>query len=121
LGRGRLRRFAPRDTHIPEQGMLALPAVETSPAAWPSPEPGEPPLRPLHLFDPPQRIEVVAAVPDGPPHRFRWRQDLHEVTRFEGPERIAPEWWRSNGPRALTRDYYRVEDRNGRRFWIFRH
>jgi protein ImuB len=44
---------------------------------------------------------------------------LHEVTRAEGPERIAPEWWRTAGD-TPTRDYYRVEDSHGRRFWLFR-
>ena len=85
------------------------------------PEPGEPPLRPLHLFDPPQRIEVMAEVPDGPPRRFRCRRVLHEVTRYEGPERIAAQWWRRRDGKGLTRDYYRVEDVRGRRFWLFRH
>jgi protein ImuB len=127
LGRGRVQRFVPADTHIPEQMQLALPAVEASAsvAAWPVSAPGEPPLRPLHLFDPPQPIEVIAEVPDGPPHRFRWRRALHEVRRLEGPERIASEWWkRRDGAidqAGLTRDYYRVEDTRGRRFWIFRH
>ncbi len=82
-------------------------------------------MRPLHLFDPPQPIEVIAEVPDGPPHRFRWRRKFHEVMRFEGPERIASEWWkRKDGAvdrAGLTRDYYRVEDARGRRFWVFRH
>jgi len=127
LGRDRVSRLAPRDTHIPEQAQLALPAVETRTpvAAWPVSDAGEPPARPLHLFDPPQPIEVIAEVPDGPPHRFRWRRALHEVRRFEGPERIASEWWkRKDGAvdrAGLTRDYYRVEDARGRRFWIFRH
>jgi protein ImuB len=127
LGRDRIRRLIPVDTHIPEQMQLALPAVEAGvPAAsWPSSESGEPPSRPLHLFDPPQPIDVMAEVPDGPPHRFRWRRVLHEVRRFEGPERIASEWWkRRDGVidrTGLTRDYYRVEDARGRRFWIFRH
>lgn len=122
LGRGRIRRFVPRDTHIPEQQVLALPAIEAAaPAPWPQPVSGEPPLRPLCLFDPPQPIEVMAEVPDGPPHRFRWRRQMHEVRRYEGPERIAAEWWkRTKGP-SLTRDYYRVEDARGRRFWLFRH
>jgi hypothetical protein len=44
---------------------------------------------------------------------------VHEVVRAEGPERIAPEWWRP-GTDGVTRDYYRVEDAQGRRFWIFR-
>lgn len=128
VGRRRIQRLVPRDTHIPEQAQLALPAIECrAPAAWgdAAPPPGDPPMRPLHLFDPPQRIEVVAQVPDGPPHRFRWRRALHEVTRFEGPERIAPEWWKapdgSLDAHDRTRDYYRVEDTRGRRFWIFRH
>jgi protein ImuB len=127
LGRERLRRFIPQDSHIPEQMQLALPAVEagTPAASWPVSAPGDPALRPLHLFDPPQPIEVIAEVPDGPPHRFRWRRAFHEVRRFEGPERIASEWWkRKDGAvdkPGLTRDYYRVEDARGRRFWIFRH
>lgn len=127
LGRNRVRRLVPVDTHVPEQMQLALPAVEAAVPAtpWPCSAPGEPPLRPLHLFDPPQPIEVIAEVPDGPPHRFRWRRAFHEVRRFEGPERIASEWWkRRDGAvdrAGLTRDYYRVEDVRGRRFWIFRH
>jgi protein ImuB len=67
----------------------------------------------------------MSEAPDGPPHRFRWRRKFHEVRRFEGPERIASEWWkRRDGivdKAGLTRDYYRVEDARGRRFWIFRH
>ncbi|MDP9424077.1 MAG: DNA polymerase Y family protein [Pseudomonadota bacterium] len=127
LGRNRVRRLMAQDSHIPEQMQLSLPAVEAGqPAAyWPKAEAGEPPLRPLHLFDPPQPIEVMAEVPDGPPHRFRWRRKFHEVKRFEGPERIASEWWkRKDGAvdkAGLTRDYYRVEDARGRRFWVFRH
>lgn len=127
LGRNRVRRLEAQDTHIPEQMQLALPAVETrQPAAnWPKAAAGEPPQRPLYLFDPPQPIDVVAEVPDGPPHRFRWRRKFHEVKRFEGPERIAAEWWkRKDGAvdkGGLTRDYYRVEDARGRRFWVFRH
>lgn len=143
LGRNRVRRFAPRDTHIPEQAEFSLPALDPPQGAWEPAVLGEPPLRPLHLFDPPQRIEVIGAeVPDGPPARFRWRRAMHDVARYEGPERIAEEWWRRK-PRPYevpegeegeiatryhlgddpnhTRDYYRVEDRRGRRFWIFRH
>ncbi len=125
LGRGSIRRLLPADSHIPEQAQLALPAIHARPPSpWPEPADGEPPLRPLFLFDPPQPVEVIAEVPDGPPHRFRWRRKLHEVRLFEGPERIANEWWRKkNGEQrpGLTRDYYRVEDVRGRRYWIFRH
>ncbi|MEP9404188.1 DNA polymerase Y family protein [Sphingomonas sp. VNH70] len=123
LGRARVCRVCPGDSHIPEQGVLTIVAQDAAPApvAWDAPEPGEPPLRPIHLFDPPQRIEVMAEVPDGPPHRFRWRRTQHDVIRFEGPERIAAQWWRRGQARTRTRDYYRVEDVRGRRYWIFRH
>ena len=122
LGRSRVRRFAAVDTHIPEQAVLEFPAVETrKPCEWPTPEAGDPPLRPIHLFDPPHRIEVIAEVPDGPPRRFKWRRTMHEVARHEGPERIAAEWWMRRDNGGLTRDYYRVEDVRGRRYWLFRH
>jgi protein ImuB len=122
LGRGQVRRFAAIDTHIPEQTALEFPAIETRKAReWHTSEPGEPPLRPLHLFDPPHRIEVIAEVPDGPPRRFKWRRTMHEVARHEGPERIAAEWWMRRDNGGLTRDYYRVEDVRGRRYWLFRH
>jgi len=124
LGRDRVRRFAARDSHIPEQAELMLPAsaAPTPAPAWPASDPGEPPLRPIYLFDPPQPIESIAAdTPDGPPARFRWRRTVHDVARVEGPERIAGEWWRRHDVPAPTRDYFRVEDHRGRRYWIFRH
>ncbi len=98
---------------------MMFPAGEGGQAIWPQPEQGQPPTRPLTLFHPPQPIEALAEVPDGPPLRFRWRRVLHEVARAEGPERIAPEWWREGGS-GPARDYYRVEDRKGRRYWLFR-
>lgn len=128
-GRRRVQRLEPVDTHIPEQAQLALPAVEAkTPLPWPDAPSGEPQLRPLHLFDPPQPIDVMAQAPDGPPSRFRWRRRQHDVRLFEGPERIAPEWWLAadgtiDGETGLlphTRDYYRVEDMRGRRFWLYR-
>ena len=123
LGRDRVRRYAAADSHVPEQAELTLPAAAAPPEGqWPEQQASEPPLRPIHLFDPPQPIDqVFSLAPDGPPRRFRWRRKLHEVARAEGPERIAGEWWRRHDAAIPTRDYYRVEDRWGRRFWIFRH
>ena len=90
-------------------------------SAWGMPENEEvPPVRPLRLFQQPEPVEVLAGVPDGPPLRFRWRRVVHEVLHAEGPERIAPEWWRVEDNGRLTRDYFRVEDRSGRRYWLFR-
>lgn len=76
--------------------------------------------RPLRMLPRPEPVDVmIAEVPEGPPLRFRWRRTLHHVTRAEGPERIAPEWWRGDGD-AATRDYFRIEDDGGRRYWLYR-
>jgi protein ImuB len=69
----------------------------------------------------PEPITVVAALPEGPPELMRWRRTLSRIVRAEGPERIAPEWWREIGAAASrTRDYYVAEDETGARFWLFR-
>jgi protein ImuB len=130
LGAHRVMRFAAHDTHIPEAAARVRPALAGRAAApapdWPQPlPPGLPAARPLTLFAHPEPVEALAEVPDGPPLRFRWRRALHEVARAEGPERIAPEWWQAEGQGGasadlLTRDYFRVEDTGGRRFWLYR-
>jgi len=111
------------DSHIPELAAGAVPALECdtnrnwdafrrfrAAAALPP--------RPLRLLTRPEPIDAVASVPDGPPVRFRWRRVLHEVAAVEGPERIEGAWWSEDaGP---ARDYFRVEDAAGHRFWIFR-
>jgi protein ImuB len=78
------------------------------------------PTRPIRLFARPEPVEAIAEVPDGPPARFRWRRVLHEVAIAEGPERIAMEWWRDETGQALTRDYFRLECRDGLRAWLYR-
>lgn len=77
------------------------------------------PVRPIRLFRYPEPVEAVAEVPDGPPVQFRWRRAVHRVVRAEGPERIAGEWW-IDGEETPTRDYYRIEDEDGRRYWLYR-
>jgi protein ImuB len=124
IGARRVVVHLPQDTHIPERAALAMPAQQhlaaAHAAAWSERAAGEPPLRPLRLFERPEPITVpLATVPDGPPHHFTWRRAVHAVVRVEGPERIAMEWWKQDGKR-LTRDYFRVEDETGLRFWIFR-
>ena len=124
IGGRRVVVHVPQDTHIPERAALAVPAqhhlATAMQADWPARVESEPPLRPLRLFEKPEPIKVpFATVPDGPPHHFTWRRASHAVVRVEGPERIAMEWWKQ-GDAAPTRDYFRVEDAAGLRFWIFR-
>ncbi len=121
FGAHRVLVFQPQATHIPEAEGVAVPAQhapDTALAFEPRLE-GDAPGRPLRLFEKPEPIDVMAQVPDGPPLRFRWRRMLHAVAHAEGPERIAMEWWRNPSPRP-TRDYFRVEDDAGRRFWLYR-
>jgi protein ImuB len=116
FGSHRVLRFQPQDTHIPEAEAVTVPAQQARSHSW---KRGETQRRPLRLFAKPEPIEAMAEVPDGPPLRFRWRRALHSVARAEGPERIAMEWWRHQEAMP-TRDYFRVEDKDGRRFWLYR-
>lgn len=145
FGDARVQRFVAQDTHIPEACGVAVPAQDSDFAQqnWAlKRQTGDPPRRPLRLLERPEEISVPASeYPDGPPRRFRWRSAQFDVTRAEGPERIAMEWWRrSDGepgarggvasdsvatPRDqnnsnLTRDYFRIETKDGQRFWVYR-
>jgi protein ImuB len=141
LGLDALARLESRESHIPERASVAtaiannphppaaaaadsLPRVRGRVGVGASPQ--KPP-RPVRLFAPPEPIEAFWVLPDDPPFRFTWRRRIHRIAQADGPERIAEEWWRPNGqlidgasaPDAI-RDYYRVEDSSGRRFWLFR-
>ena len=122
FGARRLTRLIPCDTHIPEYAVAAIPAqvARGTFAADSVAQESPAPVRPVRLFSRPEAIDAVAEVPDGPPARFRWRHMMHEVTAAEGPERIAMEWWRDVQGHALTRDYFRVECKEGIRAWLYR-
>lgn len=108
-------RIVPQDSHIPERAERLIFAGSNTDAAWPA----HTRLRPLRLLDRPEEAEVLYAVPEGPPAQMIWRRRTHRIVKSEGPERIAPEWWREKSQTRL-RDYYRVEDSEGRRYWIYR-
>jgi protein ImuB len=127
LGLRRVLRFEQQETHIPEFAVAALPAAQTRGRS--GKQSGAEfsfhantnllPTRPLKLLEPPEPIEAIAAVPDSPPAKFRWRRVWHDIAAIEGPERIAAKWWKHEQV-ALTRDYFRAEDSLGQRFWLFR-
>jgi len=117
----RIWRVAPFASHVPERAVQRVPPLADRPS-WTA-DPSVP--RPIRLLPRPESIEATALVPDEPPIQFRWRGALHRVRVATGPERISAEWWRGkredNRPETdLVRDYYRVEDAEGARFWIFR-
>lgn len=105
-------------SHVPERAVAFVPALRKAGAAedWQA----NLPPRPIRLLSPPEPIDAMAPVPDDPPLSFRWRRVLHRVARAEGPERLRPEWWLPADDDAETRDYYRVEIEDGRRFWLYR-
>jgi protein ImuB len=118
LGEGAARRPQGVESHLPERSERWVRAGPQAPAAVAAP--ARP--RPLLMFDPPEPVDAIAELPDSAPSRFTWRRAAHRVTKAQGPERLSPEWWRpasAQGPNR-TRDYYAVEDQDGRRFWLFR-
>jgi protein ImuB len=117
LGRGGVVRFAAVESHLPERAVRAVPALApATQGRWRGLT-----ARPVRLLLPPEPIEAVAPVPDQPPVMFRWHRVAHRLRAAQGPERIAPEWWRAPaGAAARTRDYFRVEDVDGGRFWLYR-
>ncbi len=117
LGTEAVRRPVPHASYLPERAVRWRAPLEPLPVMQHALEFHE---RPLKLLDQAERIAVLYATPDGYPQRFRWRGEVREVVRVAGPERIAPEWWRQKST-ARLRDYYRIEDARGRRYWIYRH
>lgn len=113
LGEGSALRAALIESHIPERSEAW--GAEASASAE-----AQGPARPLFLLDPPEPIEAVAELPDSAPARFTWRRVARKVARAEGPERLSPEWWQAARAGERTRDYYRVEDEDGRRWWLYR-
>ncbi len=127
LGFENVGRFVPNESHVPERSERLVPVTARSPETenWPEflrrLQGGFYLGRPIALLPRPEPIVAVAEVPDGPPIRFEWRRVTHRVIRAEGPERIAPEWW-GKIPKEVepTRDYFRIEDKDGYRFWLYR-
>jgi protein ImuB len=116
VGEDRLYRYAPVASDVPERSMRKIapaspPNGETWPTQWP---------RPTRLLPAPEQIETVALLPDHPPVSFNWRGIRRRIKRADGPERVFGEWWKRDAELATVRDYFRVEDEAGERYWIYR-
>jgi protein ImuB len=116
VGAGAIYRLAPVASDVPERSVTQVPAlaVETG-AGWPGHWP-----RPSRLLPQPELVEAVALLPDHPPAYFTWRGVRRRVKRADGPERVFGEWWKRDAELAAVRDYFRVEDAAGERFWLYR-
>ena len=106
-------RYLPDEHYWPERSLKpASSLIEKLTTEWRKDK-----LRPLQLLAIPERIEVTAPIPDYPPMLFQHKGKLHRIIKADGPERIEQEWWLQQGQH---RDYYRVEDESGNRYWLFR-
>lgn len=117
VGARAIYRFAPVASDVPERSVLRIPALaeETGGAGWPDHWP-----RPSRLLMRPEPIETMALLPDHPPNWISWRGVRRRVRRADGPERVFGEWWKRDAELMAVRDYFRIEDDAGERFWIFR-
>ncbi len=117
FGASRVFRVLPVESDVPERSARRAPPFAAAPGsgAWPPELP-----RPARLLAAPEPVEAVAMLPDHPPAAFTWRRARHRVRRADGPERVAGEWWLRDGERRAVRDYWAVEDEEGRRFWLYR-
>jgi protein ImuB len=116
LGDQALLAIEPVESHIPERAYKTITPSPHPPITPSLPEP----LRPLHLLPTPREIAVLVRPShdrDGAPIAFTLDGRTRPITHAVGPERIAGQWWQSH---HKTRDYFDVEDEDGRRWWVFR-
>ncbi|HEV2575451.1 MAG TPA: DNA polymerase Y family protein [Beijerinckiaceae bacterium] len=116
VGERAVYRAAPLSSDVPERAVIRISAMAPDTGAtWPGHWP-----RPARLLQRPELIETVALLPDHPPVAFTWRGIRRRVRRADGPERVFGEWWKRDAELATVRDYFRVEDEAGERYWIYR-
>jgi protein ImuB len=116
VGERAIYRLAPVASDVPERSVCRIPAMAADAGAgWPSHWP-----RPSRLLPQAEPVETVALLPDHPPVSFTWRGVRRRVRRADGPERVFGEWWKRDAELAAVRDYFRVEDEAGERYWLYR-
>lgn len=116
VGQNRICRFSPVQSDVPERSVTRVaPLAPETGATWEGDW-----ARPPRLLSRPEPVETMALLPDHPPVWFTWRGVRRRVRRADGPERIRNEWWRRDAEMTTVRDYFRVEDETGERYWLFR-
>ncbi len=116
VGQNRLCRFVPVQSDVPERSVARIsPLAPETGLTWEGDWP-----RPPRLLARPEPVETMALLPDHPPVWFTWRGVRRRVRRADGPERVRGEWWKRDAELTAVRDYFRVEDETGERYWIFR-
>ncbi|MGV8879736.1 MAG: Y-family DNA polymerase [Sphingobacteriaceae bacterium] len=113
VGESSIHRYLPQESYWPERSIKITPSLLAKPkTAWRKDRP-----RPLLLLPKPERIQVTALLPDNPPMLFIYKSERHIIKKADDAERIESEWWLEEG---AHRDYFVVEDQEGRRYWLFK-
>ncbi len=113
FGNNIIHRYLPAERHLPEHSIKLATSLKEKPTTeWRTDK-----LRPPHLFNNPQLIEVTAPIPDYRPMNFRYNGKLHKVIKADACERIESEWWLN---KERHRDYYIVQTEEGKCYWLFR-
>ena len=111
LGFDQVRKFCSQDAHVPEREYRTIEAIDNKlDPIWKR----CPRNRPLKLYKIPERLRAIEH--GRPPKQFEWRREPYVTQTAKGPERLTPEWWRSNDQK--TRDYWTVQTANGARLWL---
>ncbi|MAT33943.1 MAG: nucleotidyltransferase [Ponticaulis sp.] len=111
IGFDRVERVLPQASHLPERSFLRVEAASTEIIeTWPEAALN----RPLVLFEYAPRLSISLA--GRPPKEFEYQGRSFHLGTARGPERLSPEWWRTEDPR--TRDYWAVQTLEGPRFWL---
>jgi protein ImuB len=113
FGENIISRYFPDEHHWPERSLKKIVSLKQKPdLEWQKNK-----LRPANVLPVPQPIKVTAPIPDYPPMHFHYNNKLHKVVKADACERIETEWWIEGG---LHRDYYIVENEEGKRYWVYR-
>ncbi|MGV3632251.1 MAG: Y-family DNA polymerase [Bacteroidota bacterium] len=108
-----VKRYLPAEHYWPERSYQLAPSIYAAKEIeWRTDLP-----RPIHLLHRPHVIDVTVPLPDYPPMLFFYKGECHKIKKADGPERVEQEWWLQQGE---FRDYYCVEDEEGKRYWLFR-
>jgi protein ImuB len=128
IGKDRVVRAVIHDSFIPERSFSYTSVVQarhddnSQRAVMEPRSPYNLRERPPTLFSTPEPIHTLAMLPDKPPSRIQWRGKHLSIISGTGPERIAPEWWRTHlqNDSFAGRDYFTIQDDAGRWLWVFR-
>jgi protein ImuB len=108
LGNSAVFRYEPVSRHTPELSCVRVSPLAKANAEMPRRQP-----RPVRQF----QAESIEMESTG--EAFVWKRIRRRIALAVGPERVFGEWL-DDGMNVVARDYFRLEDEVGRRYWVYR-